>query len=626
MTNEEAFDILLDTVANKKTHPYYQHVTDLADDYRMYVTGNDVDKVLVQFNPREDNELFDQRKRLTIPITPAVISSIKKPFNKVPRTPPVTRKIVPKSDAGKDAVMEIEDRIKSFYGAENNVGGLDYYLQNRFVDLSFIDPNAWVIVGFDAFDSKIEKANPRPYEITSKEAINFRIVNNIVQWLIIQVDIKYEEKDGDNTIIKDGIKFILYADNVAVEFTQTAEQDDARILEIPGEQIKVIENIGTFIVNYYPTLTQKVPAFRIGYIKDIETSGETYVAPFHDALCYLKKTIKQGSEYDLSTCLHVFPQKIVRLIKGCPGEDGQKCLAGYLTDGSLCGVCKGSGVPIHTSGQDVVEVELPDTKDDLIPLTDYIYYVPLPIELLNLQKQWIDELQIQVHQTIFNSTALIKTSSGATGTSDAPMAITATEQNDNMDSVYDTLSPFAEKVSSVWQTVVELIAIITDNKEKVTIIHRFPSKFKLKSRQDLYNERSVLENSGAPYFAIASVDDELAEDIYADDPDGLIRYRVKRDHFPFIGKTDDQIQMLLGSTTVLKKTKVLYNYYDEIFIQIEKEKGTDFYLGKYAETQALIDAKVTDIIKLLDGENNTAFNFKLNAISGAGNAADNNAA
>jgi hypothetical protein len=253
-----------------------------------------------------------------------------------------------------------------------------------------------------------------------------------------------------------------------------------------------------------------------------------------------------------------------------------------------------------------------DIKEDgVVPLTDFIYYVPLPIELLKFQKEVVDECKVDCHQAVFNSTALLRKTSQSGGAPE--IETTATEVNNDMDSVYDTLSPFAEKVSSVWQTIVQFIAIITENKDKVTIIHRFPSKFKLKSRQDLYAERKALQESGAPSFAISAVDDELAEEIFTDDADGLFRYRIKKEHFPFPGKTTNEIQNILGSTEVLKETIVLYNYFDVIFRELDREAkatGSDFYLLSVKERQSRIDQKVKQIADQISEENKPAVSFK----------------
>lgn len=618
MTSEEAYNILLDVVTNDLKHADYERVCELMDFYYMVNTGKGIKERLHKFSPREEQDMFEQRENLTITTLKEVSSSARKAFNKVPRTPPITKKITGNTDKDANAVAEIEERISKFYGSENNVGGLDYYIQNRFVDLlSFNDPNAWVIIEFDSFDSNTTKPFPRPFEASAREAINFSIKNNIVEWLIVELKIKFEETDGDKKIKKEGSKFTIYADNDAWVFQQISTKKGV----MSDQETIFIEGKGTFTTTNFPINAEKVLAFRVGYRYDIETNGRTFVNPLDEASDVFLDLIQQCSEFSLAKRLHLFPQKVVRQRFDCPGERGQKCDKGSLTDGTKCGKCKGSGRLVHTSGQDLVEVDLPDTKDDLIPLSEFIQYISsVPIDLIKFQKELIDDGEIRVHKTVFNSTALLRTSSvGGAGTSDINIAKTATEQNDNMESVNDTLNPFAEKLASVWTTIAEDIAILTDNKDKVSIIYRPASKFKLKTRQDLYLERLTVKNSGVPAFVIDAIDDELAQDIYADDPEGLLKYKVKKQHYPFIGKNQDEIAQLLGSTAVMKKTKVLYSYFDEIFQELEREykkMSKDFYLESADVRQEQIDLKVEEIVTQLSDDSNTAFNFKLAAITG----------
>lgn len=618
MTSLEAYNQLFENIKFDRKHQDYDRVCELSDKYKMYNTGNGIEKELRQFSPREETEMFEQRVNLTIAVTPAGISSLKKPYAKVTRTQPITRKIVAKSDADKESVGEIEDRIAHFYGNES----IDYYFQNRVLDLSFDDPNAWLITEFGQFNSLVEKARPQPFEVSAKQAVNFEIKNNITEWLIIALDIKYQEKDGDKIKDIDGKKFIIYAQNDAWKFEQVSSKPEARVLpiDLPVDvEVIEIEKKGWFAISHYDTITDEVPAERVGYIRDIETQGRTFVNPYHDADCYLRGSIQDCSEFNIGKRMHLFPQKVVRTRFDCPGERGQNCDKGFLTDGAKCGRCKGTGRLVHTSGQDMIEVEMPDDPQQLIPLSEYIAYVQgIPIDLLTLQKQLVDELKPNLHTTVFNSTALLRPSNNGVDTSGVPIAKTATEQNDNMESIYDTLTPFGEKLASLYIHFARLIAKITDNFEKVIIIYRPPSKFKLKTRQDLYAERATLKTSGAPAFVVDSVDDELAQDIYADDAEGLLRYMVKKDHYPFVGKTMEEIAQLLGSTVVMKRTKVLYSYFDEIFTELEREfkaNGKDFYLEKVGDRQAAIDLKVDAILKQLSEENATAVNFKLAALT-----------
>lgn len=599
MKLEEALKQLINIIENNNSHVDYDRVTSLAKDYKFYITGKGVDQRLKRFNPREDEDLFKQRCNLTIPVIPAASSSLIKPFYKVARTRPLSEKIIPTKKVNTKNVSEVVSRIKSFYGSETNDTGLNYFLKNRFVELSFWDPNSWIVIEFDEFDSKKEKAKPRPFEVSSEEAINFSIINNIVQYLVVKNKIKIKDSSDKNKVV-DAVKFTIYTDNDSIVAEQTFEKQN-EIELLPNQQYKEIGS-NNYVISTFNHKAGKVPAIRVGYKRDLETDGRTFVSPLHDAICFFEKSVKQGSEYDLSTCLHTFPQKIVRLTKGCPGDGKQKCVGGRLSDGSFCRTCQGTGKPVHTSGQDLVEVELPETKEDYIPLSDFVYYVPLPIELLKLQKQWIDDLKIDCHQAVFNSTILIKKTSSTDQSSDGGQK-TATESDMDMDSVYDTLNPFADKVSSVWSSIVEFIAIFTDNIDKVEWVHRFPSNFKLKSKEMLYQDMSTANTGNLPAFVKEAITDELAEQVFVDDPKGIIRYRIQKMHYPFNGKTETEIIAAINSDMVLLETKVLYYYFDQVFDMLEREyekNGKDFYVDTDVyKRQEEIDKKVQGIIEKL---------------------------
>jgi hypothetical protein len=609
----EARQILDENIKANRRHKDYPRTTDLADKYFKLITGNNIDSLLKRFNPRESEELFKQRVALTIAITPEIINSIMKPFAKVSRTTPLAARIDVKKDTPeetKNQILEVfNDRIKNFYGSDAGIDGLDYFLRNRFLELTFTDPNAWIVIEFDAFNSVNEKARPRPFEVSAKEAINFSIKNNRPEWLLVCNDITMTGKDKKS---EPGKKYTIYGDNVSVVYEQTL----FKAVDVPNPGVDYVQiNRQFFIVRQFETKTKKVPAFRVGYLRDLETAGRTFVAPFHSAMPTLDKSIKQVSEYDLSHCLHIFPQKIVRLAKSCPGAAGSPCFGGSLRDGSTCDTCEGTGRSlVHSSAQDVIEVEIPESvKDDgYIPLTDFVNYVSLPVELLTFQKQCVDEFTAKAHQAIFNSTALI-TQSG----NNAPVAAekTAFEVSNDMDSVYDTLHPYADKYSAAWMSIVEMIAILTDYEKNVSILHRFPSKFQLKTKETIYAEYKSASTSGLPSFVLDSLSNELAETIYMDDADELLKYRVKQSHFPFSGKTKDEIAFILTDSNVLQEDKILYNYFETIFHELESEAATgraDFYLLPYQAQRDAMMIKVAAIKTKIKAERPAAFAFGSN--------------
>lgn len=597
MLTPDALDILTKTIEKNIQHRDYKRVTGLAKDYQMYMTGKGIDVKLRQFKPRENDEMFKQRCALTIPITPAVYSSLMKPFNKVARTKPIVDKVTPKTKSANKNVGEVMDAIKNFFGAETSDTGLDYFLKNRFNELTFWDPNAWIVVEFDDFDPKKEKAKPRPFEVSSEKAVMFSIKNNMTEYLVVKDEVEKQDAKDTTKVHKVG-HWTMYTDQDAIVFTELYENE-------PVDEGSDVKTIGDkkYLVTVGNHKAGKVPAIRVGYKRDTETDGRTFVSPLHDANCYMEKIIKQGSEYDLSTCLHVFPQKIVRIPNGIFNPKKR------LPDGSKAQV----EAPVHTTGQDVIEIEVPESKEEYVPLSDFVYYVPLPVELLKLQKEWVDDLEIKCNQAVFNSTVMVKKTSTGDGGGDAAPA-TATEKDQDMDSVYDTIFPYSEKLSSAWTQFVMFIAIFTDNDQKVTWFRRYPSNFKMKTKDMLYAEMSTANEANLPSFVKEAITDEIAELVFVDDPRGLIRYRIQKQHFPFNGKSETEIQIAINSPMILKRTKVLYNYFYQIFDELEaeysKSDSKDFYVDTTKEIRdEQIKKKVDALMKEIEGEQPKAINY-----------------
>jgi hypothetical protein len=607
----EAITLVDRLVETGEKHKDYERVIELAETYRIYITGMDIHKKLIQFVQREEESLFKQRCQLTKSITPAVASSIRKPFNKVVRNNRIRKDIKIKTEGRKQIVDEM---IKNFYGsARKKNRGLEYWLKTRFVELQFIDPNAWIVVEWDTPENASAVVKPRPFEVSAKEAVHFFAVNDEVRWLLVKQDITFSgyhapaNPSGMSGQIQgvvqpatepakkhEGSRYTLYDEDVTVVY----EQVDPEFLKSQGyvlkegEQLKVIKDITYLIRNYTPNVGYP-PVVRIGYFRDEATKGRTFVNPWHDALCYFDKTLKTVSELDLTMCLHTFPQKI-QYVQKCPGPDSSKrCKGGRLADNSVCPNCKGSGYKLHTTAQDAILLPMPEGKDDMLDLEGLLVYKAPPIDLIKFQNEYTQQLERQAHQAVYNSQVFVKKSGGPSGNGSGQPIQTATEADFNMESVYDALEPFTEKYSETWRDFIITFAILAGAKvEDVEAVHEFPADYKLKTGQILLAERKTASESGAPGFLIEAIDDDLATITYTGDQLGMLKYVVKRRFFPFTGTTPDEIATLLSSKYVPDEPKVLYCNFDQIFKEIEAEKP-DFWMMKDPKAQReLVEAKV----------------------------------
>lgn len=602
-----------------QTHQDYKRVCALATLYEQLITGENIRSLLRRCNRREDEEMFKQREELTEVITPAVAASVETPFNKVGKLDKVVRKV----DTGNEATNKvIQSMIDGFYGdpAESEVG-LDYWLRNRFRELSFKDPNAWVIAEWDAPTTQSAAVNVRPFEVSCYEAVDFVIQNEAVKWLFVKRTIDMPKKGANPGEIEyeKGIQYSLYDQDVTVVYQQINVEyfkDFGQLM--PGQEVIQVKSdssktflrwSGTPKLGYPPT-------FRIGYCTDQATNSRTYVNPFHKGMAFFKKSIKTVSELDLTMTLHAFPQKIqyVQLCPGnlvtAPGGDGgekkktfKPCKNGRHHDGTMCNACKGSGYKMHTSAQDAMLLPMPENGQDMIDLNNTLVYKAPPIELIDFQNRYVQQLKEEVHLAVFNSDVFVQKKSNSSSVGGGAIEQTATAREQDMDSAYDALSPYGDKYSSMWKRFVKVfVKIAGANPATTTIIHMFPKDLKLKTIGMLLDELAAINASKAPSFLRDQVTSDIANLVFAGDDLGKLKNEVRRRFFPFNGKTEDEILVLIASPFVSRYQKILYSNYESIFSQIDRETPTFWLLKDYNAQYEIVKEVTQEYIDEIDNE------------------------
>lgn len=588
ITLDQALIILQDTI-NGLRHPDYDHVVQLSEWYRKVITGKDIDTLLRQFVRREDATMFEQRKNLTVAITPAVSETLINPFYRVGRLDNIKKDIsFPDGSNGERRVEEINTRVGSFWGRDS----LDKYMASRFIQYVATDPNAWLVVEFNSFDSRYEKARPYPVEFNSAEAINFSVVNNDTEWLIVKRSYTKEV----NKVKKDYAVYTMYLPNDILQYTQVLEGEYQNSLYIFNDEAGIINPYWQgqgekYILTTYQPKGGEVQAVRFGYKPDMTTNGRTYVNPFHAAKPYFEKTIKAVSEMDLTMALHAFSQKVQR-VQQCPGTIEERCNKGQTVNGT-CTVCLGTGEQqVHTSAQDVITLPMPKKGDtDYVKIEDMIKYFTPDVTLLEFQNKYISELEVKAIAAVYNSDVLAKKS----------IAQTATERIENKDEMYNTLQPFAEHYSSVWRKVVRLIASFTDNSNGLQVVHEFPSDFKLKTINEMMADRKLAEEAGAPAYFIQQLDKDIAAKMLADDETAYKKFIVKSRFTPFLGKSDTELKDFWGQGKYRPEDYVLYWYSDTIFDELEMDTP-GFFDFTYQKQVPIVNAKIAGILTGLPKE------------------------
>jgi hypothetical protein len=537
MDKVQGLELLVKVIDKELYHQDYEHVTALADKYYKMKTGDELTDLLEKIVTRETEEEFEQREAISKSVIPSILNSTQLPFQKALRKQPLLREILYDSQ---NKTEELEAQIATYWGEKS----VEEYLEYSVIDYNYIDPNAFLITEFDEFDPNKEKASPYPFIATSKEAIMFEYKNEILQYLIVRLPIKYMANDVE----RDGWKYTMYLG-----------YDTIQLIQVEKGEIKIKENYYDY--QEFEPKANKVPAVRFGYIRDPQTKGRSFVSVFHSVLLLLEKLMKTDSELDLSTAMTAFPQRFAYVDK-CSNKD---CSGGLLLDGqTTCPVCSGTGQrPLHGGVKDVITLTMPRNPDEMIALDNLLVYKTTPIELLTFNKEYINDLRILIHTMMFNNEIATR--------SEVATAVTATEKNFGSDNMNDTLYPFARNYSSIWEFVVEDIATFTDLSEGLTLHHKFPNDFKFQTLTDLMTQLKSAKDAGASTSTISAIEDDINEILYSDRPEELKKIQVKSLINPFRGYSEATTRMLISQSLTTEYNSTLWANLESIFNELELE-------------------------------------------------------
>jgi hypothetical protein len=303
----------------------------------------------------------------------------------------------------------------------------------------------------------------------------------------------------------------------------------------------------------------------------------------------------------------VFPKTFMYGPK-CEGDKqkGQTCNGGKTPNGAICDVCNGTNVqPFHTTATDVVVFPFPKSpSDSVFDLTKAMSQFSPDIDLVKFMEEYCDRLSEKAKGAVFPSQVVTPTKRNYNSQN---QPVTATEQDYSWDNVYDAYRPFTAKYSYAWLFIARMIGIYTDNDEGLTLYHKFPSDFKLKPVKDLIAEAQSGDQANLPQHVMKVFHDDIANVLYADDPDTLTKIQIKNKFHPFSGKSEAEIQGILLSDDILPYYKILYIYFDILFDSIDEELGDKFYLMTYEKQKSEIKRRVDELIKEIDKQKATDF-------------------
>ena len=610
MTTNELIIRLSEVIRRDERHRDYKRVNELSELYKKLITGEGMASLLFQFTPRESEELFKQRLRLTQHITKTVSQNVMDIFYKVPRANSVKRQIG-YEDNDTARLKELNWLLSEFWGDQS----LDDYMNMRWFEMNFTDPNTFVVVEWKDFDNNEERAQPYPFEVDCKAAVQFEFKNNDLVYLVAEQETKklvWDRKKLKDVEVETET-YTIYGENETIKFVELQEEEARAVMNTYNMDISSGEFIvGTTVVNgrivsgyfveepkrksdvyrievYTPHNLGYVPSKRVGFKRDLATNGRTFVSPLDKATPILMKMVKANSEFDLTMALHTFPQKIQYSAR-CKAQD---CRDGTTAEGGICEHCHGSGYEIITSAQDAITIAMPKNKEEMIQLDNVIRYEYPPVDLVKFQEEYINSLTKYVKEAVFNTELFSK----------KEVSETATGKNISLQNVYDSLWPVASAYSKVWNFLVTTVADVTDLDKGLVAFYNFSKDFKLKSLSDLYMDLKMVGDARASEFVKSAIESDIASIIYSEDERALMKYNVQQSFYPFSGKTPEQVNIVTQGSDVTQFTKVFYANFGYVFDEIEREQaGVDFYYLARDKQWALIEKKVNEIIVEVDAD------------------------
>jgi len=310
----------------------------------------------------------------------------------------------------------------------------------------------------------------------------------------------------------------------------------------------------------------------------------------------------------MSFALHVFLQKFA-YYPACPGyhgmEEGQHvdyaCNKGYTPDGSTCKMCKGRGTIAHTSSQDVVEMSLPDSKEEMFDLDKLIHYASTPTEIVEILDKYIDKLEEKCFRAVYTSDIYEKNT----------VAQTATSKVIDMQSVYDALKPYASFYSFAKVKTIILIAKYRDIYKNLVVLHKFPTNLRFETVAQLLERLQAAKNAEASESILQEINEDIADQLFIDNPVRLKELQVKSMFDPFNGKSDATVQFNISNNLLTQRDKVIYANFPQIFNDLEydqikanqnAEVSVSFYYLNFDEQKKRFDAKVLEYMAIVKEE------------------------
>lgn len=564
-------------------HTDYEHTKQKAVFYQQILTGEKQEKLIVSYKERESDAQKEQRIRLYHGRTKDVCNRIAAQIDKVATVE--HRSELSYTQPNTAASDKIASAVSSYSTKEPAT--LQQYLFAKLKYYTLADPNAWLVNSY--LVQQDGTVVSYPIEFKSQNAADYNYLFGVLEYFI-GFDEWLVKSEGETKTVKAWFGYeagkqmfcIQALSGVSADMDYLNAIQNAVSVQIGDETYFVVETI---------TPTKETEAMRFGYIPDYSTDSRTFVSLTDVASEQFKDLINRKSEYDLSLALHTFLQKF-QVAETCnyvpENQPADRCDGGRLRgSGKECPSCKGAGIKIHTTSQDIVFVKrVGKNEETYIPLTEMARYVEMPFDIVKHQSENVDKLPREISISVFG----VDVNTRPTGSP------TATEIRNHYDSLYSVLYQFAQKLSQMWVFSAKRIAEQQGVDANFAPTHEYPKDFDLMSEAELLTMLKLAKDSGAPYPIIEGYENKIIEKQHPDNPALAQLIKEKRKFLPFKGLSEQTVLNHIATLPSTDRNKVLYLYSDLVFANVIKH-APDFMLMPFDKQKSIVDAELTKFIE-----------------------------
>lgn len=583
-------------------HKNYERTVQIADFAKKIVTGVGYGELVIGYKLRETGEMIKQRIHITQNRTTAIEEKtagfLRQAFRK--------DKLKFKTNHKDGGTLERVGQHTRRFGKDGQTA-IEYCEQSALF-YARVDPNVFYWVRH-VKNSKDEYFEPIIFE--SAQIYDFKIKKGDINFAVTgdHETVTYQKgqankKKQESKNLKIYYYFGEGTIETSIEWNKDIATGSSYYEQFSDEVMQNktdVDNV-SYITITEPYDSKVMPISRIGYKYDLQTNREVYVTYFDGAVPQFKQLVKIGSEYDLSLTLHAFLQKVGYYVPCDHAVGASRCVNGTMQpEESTCQMCHGTGQKVATTSQESIMIKFPDVNDTVsISPKDLVWYIQLPIDIVRLQKEIVDEYEPEITKTIYGVDMGKDLSSNG--------ARTAEEVRGFNDKAQDAIYDFTKSPKRMFLHTMEVITSTLGVQDFTTELEYSP-EYDLQSEASLLADLKRANEASASSEIINNIKDRIVNKQNRADTTLMRIYKAMRQFEPFAGvpqATKDQLLLSLPSSDLQKATYFNFSQITERIMEnaatfLEKDrKGQQAEIDKLAKEFSDMMVKSESVLAMRD--------------------------